>query len=547
MAPAITAAVYDRLNPTTLIHALPDPGDALESGSIERRWLDDLLDTGSGSLKVHVFDPVLDDFPTILAYDNIVRFALHGTDRFAFIIEGKALSPAPVEEDAGRWWEISGRGVLAMIERALVFPEGQVTGAMIRQRTFGFMAAAFDDSLWTNAIEIQRQDAAGTYQGAPDGWPDPLAFWIWSRGPVSGAMPTGTSYFRKQFSIAAATPVSILAAGDNEYRLWLDDDLIIDNLSAPYAGWHDPQRWDGALEAGDHILAVEAINKPLRTGGNSMAAFICSVIATDDNHALSTTILERTDSSWLADDYPVDIPGMTPGQILRVLIEEAQARGVLAGVTLGFDDALDSNSAAWTVAPYISVDIGTNYLNFAKTLMEQHIDMDMSPELVLLAYAKGTQGHDRTTGVGAVELIVGRDFEELTAQGDENGGNSHVANALLLRDQTGALVTREDAVSLLSRPRKESYIELASAPNMAAAQLAADTMLVERAYPTVQMQGKVTEASGPYSFFFKGDLVLMPSMRGVPTETSVLAITVSEDEAGNAIYEVTPSQLDEDA
>ena len=170
----ITASIYDGAAPATLIADLED--------STDRKWLHQLNDSGSGSLRIHAQDAVLAANPGILSYGNIVRLALNSIDRFAFIIEARTISPAPPGEEVDRWWTISGRGVLALLEDGVVFTEAPVEGSLARQRAFDFTAIAYDDSSWSAATQISRQDdAAGRHHGYPREWPDPLAYWIWSR------------------------------------------------------------------------------------------------------------------------------------------------------------------------------------------------------------------------------------------------------------------------------------------------------------------------------------------------------------------------------
>lgn len=532
----ITAKVYQAASPSTLIASLDQRR--------EPQWLDQLNDPGSGSVKIHERDPILVSNPSLVDYDNIVRMAIDGTDVFAFVVQGRSKPPAPKNEEAGRWWELSGRGVLALLGDVIVYPE--VSGTSPVDRTFGWMAVAFDDSGWSAATEIQRQDA-GTpvtdYSGYPTGWPDPLAYWIWSRGLSGGAMPAGTSYFRKTFTLGSATPTAIFASCDNAFDLWIDDEKVIENLAADpsHIGWNDPQRFDRWLGAGDHTIAVQALNERGATFAAGPAGLIVTVVETTIGGQLSTTILERTDNSWLADDYPAEVPGMTPGEILSVLVSEAQTRGGLTGITLGFDGASDSNSAYWDASPDIAFQVGSNYLDVVKVLAEQYIDVKMTPELVLEAYNTGTLGSDLT---GSVSLLIGKDFEELTGSEDEPIGATHLSNVVLAREQSGTLTEHTEPTSLAGHKRKESYLEMATAPSAGQSARAAEANFVDLSLPSVQLQGMVTKASGPYTAWEVGDIIDVPDLFLIQTATLVLTLSVSEDEAGNEIFSFIGSQDD---
>lgn len=526
--PEITARVYSGDAPATLIAALDD--------RIAPQWLDELNDTGSGSVQVHVDDPVLASNPGILDYDNIVRFALDGVDRFAFIIEPDDDPLAPASEKAGRLRKVSGRGVLALLEAAIVYPEAQVEGSLARQRPFDWTAIVYDDATWVTATQLYLVDASPyAYAFFPSEWPDPLAYWIWSRAnsALPNPQPVGTCYFRKEFTLASAKTVGIFASADDTFRVWLDGEVVFENLSNTGTTHHETLRADKMLAAGSHQLAVEAVNLDLP---NYYAGIILSIFELTAEGQPGTNIV-RTNNTWLALDYPTDVPGMTPGEILRILVEEAQTRGTLDGVTLDFDDDLDSNGNAWSSEPDIALDIGTDLLNVILTFVEQFVDVEMTPTYELKVYNKLGLGADLT---GSVNLEVGEDFEELNS-----AGAGALTNAILARDTIGELTQREDTASLAVRKRKETYLELALAPNMTRAQAMCDEVFTEHGHPVRHVSGRVTKASGPYTVYTRGDTILMPSPAGAEP-TTVLSLAFEEDAAGHPIIHVEGAQ-DQDA
>lgn len=534
---SITAKVYDGSSPSTLIATL--------NSRRAPNWLHQLNDPGSGSVQIHVLDADLAAHPTITDHLNIVRFQIGGTDRFAFIVENPDLPPVPADENSGLWWTLSGRGVLAILEEAVV--DAEYVGTSPDYRTFGWMAISYDDSGWGSAVEIQQQlDTAGTvtphWIGYPQEFPDKYAWWIWSRAAAGSApfMPVGTSYFRKTFTLADDTIVGIFATCDDTFRMFIDDEVIFDNRTSDVSafGFHDTTRVDRTLAAGSHTFAVEATNLNW-TPSSNYAGFIMTMIELNPGHGFtaSSTRILHSDSSWLANDYPADPPGMYVGQILRELVEEAQARGALPGVTLGFTDTADSNSNTWAVVPDLGVPLPTSsVLDAAMMLKEQFIDLEMTPALVLNAYNRGTLGSDKT---GTISLLRGTHFYELTGQ-----SSGHLTNAMLMRTQQGQLVWREDATSLASYRRKETGIELGSAPSETQANRVADAVFPDFAYPVIQLSGKVTEASGPYTSFVPGDTIKMPNKANVATATTVTSIAVEEDEAANILFSVEGLQTD---
>jgi len=537
----ITARVYEAASPSTLIAALPK--------SSARAWVDTLNEPGEGRLKLHENDPVFDTHPKeeLLAYGNIVRLALNDTDRFAFVIAKRDPPPVTEEEAGARYWSISGPGVLALLARANVRTEGEVIGSHARQRRFDFTALAYDDSTWIAATEIQPQGSTTAderrWYSLPAEWPDPDAFWIWSRAKdnvyPAGKMPPGTCYFRKDFTLADATDVALFATCDNQFKLFLDGEQALEG-----GEWQQTYRVNVTLPAGDHQIAVEGTNTP--TAAISAAApagpagLLVALIETDEVGTLTTNIIVESDSSWVCLDYPVTVPGMTVGKILRLLIEQAQDRGGLPGITLTFTDDDDSHSVPWPDEPDIALDIGSSYLDVIRTFVEQFVDVEMTTDLELNVYDKGTLGSDLT---GSVTLQVGVDFEEFVPS-----GQGQLVNALLVRDTTGGLTIREDTVSLSAgAPRIEGYVEMALAPNQQRAEEMGDEILVEFARPSIEGNAKVKAGSGPYVDWNPGDMVLAPGDAGL-VDTNIISLAISEDEeTGWPIYSIEVTQDDDDA
>jgi len=537
----ISASVYDRDAPATQIIALTKAN--------QRGWRDELKEVGSGQIFIPESSPDLVAAPTLKDKGNIIRYALDDTDEFAWIIEKRELVLASSEEKAGNGWRLSGRGVIALLEKALVWPEAPLPSSQ-RQRPFDYTAIAYDDSSWIAATEVQVFGATSpiaAWDSKPVGWPDaPPAHtgskWIWSRAVTGSGVPAGSCFFRKKFTLSATTVVRVYVTCDNNHKTFLDGQQILENFPRESAvDWSEAQSATLTLGAGDHQLAVEGINYDFVAGGTSPAGLLVAVMEVLEGGALGT-VLVHSDNTWLALDYPDAIPGMTVGEILRILIEEDQARGGLAGVTLGFTDALDSDGNAWTAGDLINgeytinitLDIGANLLNVAKMFDEQFADLHMTPTLQLDAYNLDTYGTDLT---GSVDLLVGTHFAELSLDDEE-----HEANAILGRDTDGNLVAVDYPGATL--PRHEWYVEIATAPDENRAQVFSERLVDEFAIPSIQLTGRVIADAGPYSVWKPGDKIQCPGLDGTATETNVIALTVGEDQAANPTFVLEGTQDD---
>jgi hypothetical protein len=527
----IVCRIYDRLNPTTLLGTLTTDSD--------RNWRHQRSEVGSGSLVIHADDPDV----AILLYRNIVRMRLNGTDRFAWVIEKRSRRSIVRGGQRERLLVVSGRGVLALFEKAVLDPELGVQRLSPDTRTFNFASVDYDASAWVVAEEIKQQSDTGTFPGqwedadgnpAPESWPDPDAFWIWgqAQGVGSPPQPVGDCFFRKSFNLASEKTVAIFVSADDGFELYLDDEVVAAETRAFM--WGETKRHNTFLEAGDHLIAIKATNILRANAATNVAGVICSIIETDEGGQSLGSVIERTDSTWDALAYPSDPPIMSVGAVLRVVIDEAQARGDLPGVSLGFTDALDSDGNAWGTTPAEVYRVGTNLLAMIRQMCEVAIDVELTPTLVLNAYNKGDLGSDLT---GSISLL-----EDVHLSGLEHDGEGPLTNDALVKYPVGERnrwLRRQRASSVSAHGPLESYLELGTAASEAQVLITADAILEEHGEPTIVATFECQDITGerPYVDWSVGDTILVPGDDDTPTETVVESITVGEtlDEGGAGI------------
>jgi hypothetical protein len=104
--------------------------------------------------------------------------------------------------------------------------------------------------------------------------------------------------------------------------------------------------------------------------------------------------------AWYAKEYPVDAPGFTAGEIVRILVDEAKARGALSGVTLNFTDSVDSAGRGWENIAEFSTPIGSTILDVLLALSTTWVDLQMSlAGLQLNMYSKPGGGAGSASGI----------------------------------------------------------------------------------------------------------------------------------------------------
>lgn len=120
----IRVDIFDGDDPATLLGTLPDTWG--------RRWTDPLKGTGSGEFQVSADHPELIANPSLLDYGNIFRFSLDEVYRFACVIEAKDKTQVRTGGDVARTLKVQGRGLLAKLEDAQLYPLGGLAGDPVR-------------------------------------------------------------------------------------------------------------------------------------------------------------------------------------------------------------------------------------------------------------------------------------------------------------------------------------------------------------------------------------------------------------------------------
>lgn len=387
---AFTARLLDRDN-------LTGTGTIL-TGTYSEQWVDQMDDAGSGRLTLDN-----DDAQLALVDDNsLVRFEVQGAAALTFIVRERDHVAVAEQEEYAEATMLSGPGHLAILDEAVVYPS-RGTGAkpIEDERAFNWAAVAYDDSGWGNALELARQST-----GAPDwlddqgnpwptDWPDGNAWWIGPTVGTSTDAPSGDNYFRSTFTVDTGC-VTIFAAADNLGDVWIDGQKVMDLDT-----FTETMSLVLDVSNGEHTIAAHIWNAPddLAPGDNP-TGFICSVYPTNGATRKVTVTagapLVRTDASWKLCEYPPYPPGMTPGEILTVLMDEASTRdatSLIAGLQLQFDGETDSDGVAWTEVTDYSTRVGNDYLTVLKELAESYIDFEMAPGgLELRAWVRGGRG-----------------------------------------------------------------------------------------------------------------------------------------------------------
>lgn len=342
------------------------------------------------------------------------------------------------------------------------------------------------------------------------------------------AQPVGSVYFRRTFTLADEALVGFFFSADDGRELVLDGEVIDADLQA--FAWGNTYQALRFLSAGDHVVFVRAENMAREKIQTNVAGFICSAHLMDaGGKTPSTTPLFATSAAWKALDYPAAPPAMTPGHIVRVLVEEAQARGALAGLTLDFTDSADSNGAPWATPVDVIVQVADTYRSVLDQLVETSVDLRMSPTgLELQMFNKGTMGGSSGAAWSVDEHIEGVQFD----------GEDATGTAMLTQDERGVWAWRT-AATLGIVGRIETAAELGAAPSDTQAERVADAAFSQIATPRDHATADIRPASAiPLVDVNVGDTVTLVDVDGNTQAAELDAITVAEDTTARAVFTV---------
>lgn len=466
-----------------------------------------------------------------VALDQVIRVRLDGTTVAAFIIEKRGRS---FLDAAGQSWvTLSGRGLLAWLDDAVVYPQIGFSPYSPEERPFNFagIGGHFEDRVtYTTPENLPWNRVTDGRKGSPKGWPDRTADWIWKtdpRDPVAG----GTrNWFKSTLNVDETRKVRFHVTADNYFELYLDGTKILSSSDISSDGnlWRKMATRTLTVTAGAHKLAAKAWN-----GGNgsstSRAGFIMSATKVKPNGKPGAVLRHTGAGSWQVTD---DEPRWYPSEIMATLIEEAIARDVprLSNFSIGWTDDEDSTGRDWETALADSIRCGTPYLDVLHWCVDHGVDWWMDPASNEL-HAYETRGTDRS---GGVVLRVAKNLAEYEVQSEATG------KTVALTRSADGWTQATNTAGVTARGRRETYLEFGNTRSENTASAAASRILKRTAKNTVTVQrvsAVITPDVRPFLDFNNGDRVSALGTDGAKASARVLSITLLEDDAGRPTYE----------
>ncbi|MFE9742967.1 hypothetical protein [Streptomyces sp. NPDC006477] len=229
----------------------------------------------------------------------------------------------------------------------------------------------------------------------------------------------------------------------------------------------------------------------------------------------------------------------TPGKIMVDLLNAAQARGALPGISLGFTATTDSSGNAWTGHLTIAYKAGVSLLEVLRNLGDSGlVDWRMNGKQLAMYNPRTTLG-----GQTGVILRRGRDIK--TAP--RSRSRRKLGTVYLVQGDEDATVERVDSSAVAARGRKEAFISQGGIKDPGTLSVVGDMNLLTFSNNRVSKTHSLVFTDDPGLprpwVDYKPGQYIDTDLSGVPENYRVVAMAVSMGSDGFLDGEVTLNDL----
>lgn len=496
-----------------------------------RTWSVEMHEDGAGQLMTQVGT----DDAAVLTHRRMVKVVDDPTETVlaAWVIRGDRSRHLDAAGEHSQTLAVSGVGVRSRLAEMLVYPTLGVGRMAGPDRPLTWAGGSLDRSVgWIAATELKAvRDTEPPYAGAPAAFPlDPdqewsEPYWIQARPSVPGDSETppqrvGDEYAYRAFYVPTQTDAGVFWAADDGLEIWIDDRRWAQETQAFM--WMQTKEFGLVLDAGWHHIAVKLTNIERDSVATNGSAFCLAIHRMLDGGGEIGEPILVTDDEWIVVEEPVPAPTMTPGEILELLLSEAQDRGCWPALTWGFTASLDSYGESWETPVDITATVNRPVSMVLEELEEVSVDTWIDPEAAeLVVVNKGTLGVDRSSTVMLLPSA--------NVAGEDITGEALIANAALVQHGSGVFVEVAHGSSVAVYGRVEGGASIGSADSADQVERVMGEWFAEHAVSEWDLAVEVEAVSGsvPLVDFGVGDLVTMPTASG-PQVVRVQRVDVAE-------------------
>jgi hypothetical protein len=540
--------VFDGGSPSSYVTTLENAA----AGSIQ----DAMGDVGAGRCDLPSDDPKRSS----VQKGDYIRVKIGNVERYGFWNEDPETVLTGPEETLSEVLRLRGRGALAYLERASVYPPTWP----VQPVAFGAASSA-DNGAGATSITVARP--AGTKSGStliatltfrggsdktlatPAGWKlidrydsgNTIGLAIYRR-TASGS---DTSY---AWTFTTATQASVIVvrleyANADVTAFTLDFDAgsgtairspgvsigLVDGILLTYATTTADSSSitppAGLVEAADHGAAGRTIE----------AAYLLGPAVGDTG---DQTAVAAAGGSWIGASLFIPNSGTndfsfereTFGGILATLIDQAQARGAIPALTYDFSTSVDSNGQPWPEEHTLAFHAGTSLLDVWRLLVSLGLEGRITPSLKLQAFVDMSR-HKETE-------VVLRKGHHLLSEVAKTERYSGLRTRALVEGAGGRIIEVADAALEASDARigrREGYFNLDTSDDATELQRAGEAVLAQARLDDEARHGQVDHGPSsegryePYVDYRMGDWIgLDAAGDGTIEAQRVVGITVSQ-------------------
>jgi hypothetical protein len=270
--------------------------------AINSEFVDEYNATGFGSVTV----PLRSADANLLQKDAVIRVIYQNATRFAWFVETRERT---IATDGNQYLlKASGRGLLAWLEDAIVYPQGGLADFLSPDRPFNF--ASEPGGGWRTsgnyqaAQGVQWRNDTTVRKNLPVRWKDRQAQWIWRTNPSNEVQQGTVNWFYRDFTLTERKRIRFFASCDNSMDVYLDGQLIMSSsdFDAQAPSFTQMARFTITLGVGDHTLAARVRNgKPWERSDLRVTASNDKVSCRDHGLANGTqvTVTDKDDADGL--------------------------------------------------------------------------------------------------------------------------------------------------------------------------------------------------------------------------------------------------------
>lgn len=528
-----------------------------------------LNEVGSGDLTVRLDDAIIQAYPEILEFGNIVKCFLASQCIHGFRIKTRKTTHVSDAQWSGYVKTVSGPSVMHLMDDFIVQHDlpGAPQNRSLDTRPFTWAAPPgswYNDAKWQGSYNSSPQtDPPSDFNQAPNqrskwenppNFPDENAQWMWihpepsfNEGNFNPPPLKGLRYYRKTFTTANKMLVRLYSSADEAYTVYLDGEEVISG-SGEETGYTQLETRKIILRAGQHTVGiVQKFEAQVVADGADAVIFTMMKLNTK---AKPTEVVVHSDSSWLT-TWRRPVPSWKRTNVLRKAVTEARARNNESANRLlfGFTEERDTHGRRWTDRWDDDVAIGTTVLELQKLLSEGNgFDVWVDPATMEIC-AWRRRGRDKSK---SITLEPGKNLLNYEVEETEE-----VRNTFLIHYDGGWTTWRakgssrrfgrREAMVEMGRARGDDHareILAKAARGVGWAQKRSGVSDISKRQAD-QPSGSLIAIQGarPFLDFGVGDIVKAPNENGVLRRHRVVMLSFTEDDNGNLTFDPELEEL----